>query len=203
MTSLSQSTRNSTNFRSSQLSVEVVAALGEDDFQDARAAIPDFAQSLDYEDWLDDRYGLTVGLCSSGVDARIVTVDLSTFLAWCRSVGSAPTEKNLHLFASVVAVLRDRSTTHTAATILATVSEADFASHFDVVEAFRSAGDYANWIARRDATVRAALAGGKIVFQTPTSIGAFLEWTRCLGQRSCEALLDRFATLSLEALAGE
>jgi hypothetical protein len=203
MTSLSQSTRNSTNFRSSQLSVEVVAALGEDDFENARAAIPDFAQCLDYEDWLDDRYGLTVGLCASGVDARIVTVDLSTFLTWCRSVGSAPTEKNLHLFASVVAVLRDRSMTHAAATILATVSEADFASHFDFVEAFRSAGDYANWIARRDATVHAALAGGKIVFQMPTSIGTFLEWTRCLGQRSCEALLDRFAALSLEALAGE
>jgi hypothetical protein len=199
MTFLSQST----NFHPTLLSVEVVAALGEEDFRQARAAIADFAQSLDYEDWLDDRYGLTVGLCSSGVDARIVTVDLSTFLAWCRSAKLAPTEKNLHLFAGFVAGLRDRSMGHAAATILAAVSDADFALYFDLVDAFRSAGDYGAWTARREAAVRAAQACGKIVFQTPTPIGAFLDWTRCLGQNSCEAFLDRYAALTLEASAGE
>jgi hypothetical protein len=203
MTSLSPSTNNLTNFRSRQLSVEVVAALGEEDFRHARAAIPDFAHSLDYEDWLDDRYGQTVGLCSSGVDARIVTVDLSTFLAWCRSARLAPTEKNLHLFAGVVAGLRDRSMDQAAATTLAAVSEADFAQYIDVVDAFRSAGDYSAWMARREAIVRAAQGSGKIVFQTPTPIGAFLEWTRCLGQNSCEAFLDRYAALTLEAAAGQ
>jgi hypothetical protein len=203
MTSLSQSTNNLTNFRPTLFSVEVVAALGEEDFRQARAAIPDFAQSLDYEDWLDDRYGLTVGLCSSGVDARIVTVDLSTFLAWCRSARLAPTEKNLHLFAGFVVDLRDRSMGHAAATIFAAVSEADFALYFDLVDAFRTADDYGVWTARREASVRAAQACGKIVFQTPTPIGAFLEWTRCLGQNSCEAFLDRYAALTLEASAGE
>jgi hypothetical protein len=203
MTSLSQSTNHLANFRSSQSSVEVVAALGEDDFRHARAAIPDFAQNLDYEDWLDDRYGLTVGLCCSGVDARIVTVDLSTFLAWCRSARLAPTEKNLRLFAGVVAVLRDRSIGQVEATILAAVSEREFASYFDLVDAFRAAGDYANWMTGRDASVRAAQAAGKIVFQTPTAIGLFLEWTRCLSQSSCETFLDRYAALTLEALAGE
>src|SRR5579862_4574907 len=99
MTSLSQWANKAPNFRATQLRVEVVAALGEEDFRRACASIPNFAQSLDYEDWLDDRYGLTVGLCSSGVDARIVTVELSTFLAWCRSARLAPTDRNLHLFA--------------------------------------------------------------------------------------------------------
>ncbi len=203
MTSLSQSTDNLTNFRRTELSVEVVAALGEEDFRQARAAIADFAQSLDYEDWLDDRYGLTVGLCSSGVDARIVTVDLSTFLAWCRSARLAPTEKNLHLFAGFVAGLRDRSTGQAKTTTLAAVSEADFALYFDLVDAFRATGDYGAWTARREAAVRAAQTSGKIVFQTPTPVGAFLEWTRCLGQNSCEAFLDRYAALTLEAAAGE
>ena len=203
MTSLSQSTYKLTGFRSRQPNVEVVAAFGEDDFRQARAAIPDFAQSLDYEDWLDDRYGLTVGLCSSGVDARIVTVDLSTFLAWCRSAGLTPSETNLRHFAGVVAGLRDRSTGRSATTTFAQVSEADFAFYFDQVEAFGSADDYNAWTARREAAVQAAQAAGKIVFQTPTPIGAFLEWTRCLGQDSCEAFLDRYAALMLEAIAGE
>jgi hypothetical protein len=103
----------------------------------------------------------------------------------------------------VVAVLRDRSMGRDEATILAAISEADFALYFDRVDAFRAAGDYAAWTARRDAAVRAAQASGKIVFQTPTPIGAFLEWTQCLGQRSCETFLDRYAALTLEAVAGE
>jgi hypothetical protein len=203
MTSLSQPTNNLASFRSSELNIEVVAALDEHDFRHARASIPDFERSLDYDDWLDDRYGLTVGLCSSGVDARMVTVDLSLFLTWCRFARLALTEKNLHVFAGVVAVMRDRLRTQVEATTLATVSEAEFAAYFDLVEAFRSAGDYAHWLARRDAAVQAALASGNVVFEAPTPIGAFLEWARCLGERSSEALLDRYAALTLDALAGE
>jgi hypothetical protein len=203
MTSLSHSTNNLATFHASQLRVEVVASFDEDDFQRARVAIPDFARSFEYEDWLDDRYGLTVGLCCSGVDARIVIVDLSTFLAWCAAVRLAPSERNLHIFAGMVAVLRDRSANKGEAAIFAAVSEADFTAYFDLVEAFGSAGDYCAWTARREAAVQSAQAAGKIVFQTPTPVAAFLEWTRCLSQGSCEAFLDRYAALTLEALAGD
>lgn len=202
MNSPPRPTKKSIKRRSSRSKVEAIAALGEADFRRARAAIPDFARSLDYEDWLDDRYGLTVGLCSSGVDARIVTVDLSSFLAFCRSARLAPTEKNLHLFAGVIAALRERGIGEAEATTLALVSEADFARHFDRVDAFRAAGDHARWTTRRGDCARAARAAGKTVFQTPTPIADFLEWTRCLGQPSSEACLDRYAALTLEALIG-
>lgn len=203
MTSLSKSTNNLAILQSSDLNVEVVAALDEDDFKHARASIPDFGQSPDYDDWLDDRYGLTVGLCSSGVDARIVTVDLSSFLAWCRFAKLAPTEKGLDDFAGVVGVMRDRLKGVVDVTTIAMVTQTEFAAYFDFVEAFRSAGDYRNWTARRDAALQAAFASGNVVLRAPTPIGSFLEWTRCLRAGSSEALLDRYAALALEALACE
>ena len=202
MTPPPRPTKKSIKRRSNRSRVEAIAALGEADFQRARTAIRDFAKSLDYEDWLDDRFGLTVGLCSSGVDARIVTVDLSSFLAFCRSARLAPTEKNLHLFAGVIASLRERGIGEAEATTLASVSEADFARYFERVDAFRSAGDHGRWMTQREDSARAAQAAGKTVFQTPTPIADFLEWTRCLGQPSSETFLDRYAALTLEALIG-
>jgi hypothetical protein len=187
--------------RSSERNVEFVAMLGADDFRCARAAIPDFALYADYEDWLDDRHGMMIGLCSSGVDARMITVDIAHYLAWCRFAKLAPSEKGLDEFVAVVAIVCGHLHIAAGLATIATVSQAEFSAYFDVLEAFQTAGDYSNWAARREAAVNAALASGAIVCRAPAPIAEFLEWARCLGAGSSEALLDRYAALVLEAFA--
>ena len=182
---------------------DVVAVLSGRDFERARAAMPDIAPHEDYEDWLDDRYGATIGLCSAGVDARMVAVDLSAFLAWRRFAGLAPSQETLDAFAGLVGVLRDGLMSDVGLTTIASVSEAEFVAYFALVEAFQAAGDYGNWLVQREKTVCAALASGRLVMQTPAPIADFLAWGRCLGIGSSVALLDRFASLALEAFACE
>jgi hypothetical protein len=179
-------------------SVEFVAMLSEVDFEAARAVIADFALYADYEDWLDDRYGMVVGLCSSGVDARMMTVEVARYLAWSRYAKLTPSEKGLDEFVSAAAIVCGHLRADVDLTTIATVSQAEFSAYFDLLEAFQVTGDYANWLARREAAVQGALASGAIVCRAPAPIAEFLEWTRCLGERSSEALLDRYAALTLE-----
>jgi hypothetical protein len=201
MTSLVPATDQLTTNLASVGDVEFVAMLSADDFEAAHASIPDFASDSDYEDWLDDRYGMTVGLCASGVDARMVTLEFSQFLAWCRYARLAPSRKGLDEFASVVAIMRDHCRDEAELTTIATVSYAEFSAYFELLEAFRSVDDYPSWIARREAAVQASLASGAIVCRSPAPLAEFLEWARCLGAGSTEALLDRYAALALEAFA--
>jgi hypothetical protein len=184
-------------------SFDGVAVLDECDFERARASIPDIAPHEDYEDWLDSRFGATIGLCSSGVDARMVAVDLSSFLAWRQFAGLAASQKNLDEFAGLVGILRDGLGSDARLTTIATVSEAEFVAYFPLVEAFQAVGDYRKWSAHRESAVRAALASGSLVVRAPAPIAGFLEWGRCLGAGSSVALLDRYASLALEALACE
>lgn len=200
-TSLIPSTDRIATTRPNDRDVEFVAMLDEDDFEAARDLIPDLAMHGDYEDWLDDRYGLVVGLCSSGVDAKSVKVELSHFLAWCRYANLAPTEESLDDFATIVAIMRDHFHADVDLKTIATVSQAEFSAYFGVLEAFQGVGDYSGWVARREATVQAALATGAVVCRAPAPIAEFLEWARCLGAGSTEALLDRYATLALETYA--
>jgi hypothetical protein len=184
-------------------SFDGVAVLCDRDFERARALIPDIAPHEDYEDWLDDRYGATIGLCSSGVDARMVAVDLASFVAWRRFAGVTPSQKALDAFAGLVGILRDGLKAVVNLATIASVSEREFVAYFALVEAFQAVGDYRNWLAQRERTVCAALASGRVVVRTPVPITDFLAWGRCLGAGSSAALLDRFASLALEALACE
>jgi len=184
-------------------SFDAVALLDDRDFERARASIPDIAPHEDYEDWLDGRYGATIGLCSSGVDARMVAVDLSAFLAWGRFAGLTPSQDSLDAFAGLVGILRDGLRGDAKLTTVATVSEAEFLAYFPLVEAFQAVGDYRNWLVQRERTICAALTSGSLVLRTPAPIADFLEWGRCLGAGSSVALLDRYASLTLETLACE
>jgi hypothetical protein len=177
-----------------------VAVLGDRDFERARALIPDLGPQEDYEDWLDSRYGATIGLCSSGLDARMIAVDLSAFVAWRRFAGLAPSQKALDAFAGLVGILRDGLQPDARLATVASVSEVEFFAYFALVEAFQAAGDYGAWLAEREKAVRIALASGSLVARAPAPVAEFLEWGRCLGAPSSSALLDRFASLALETL---
>jgi hypothetical protein len=199
MTSLVSRTDQLENARSTRRNIEYVAMLSENDFMAARASIADFSDYADYEDWLDDRYGITVGLGSSGVDARMALVEISHFLAWCRYAKLAPSAKNLEDFASMVAIVRDDLRIGQDLNVVATFSPAEFVAYADLIEAFQSVADYSGWVAHREAREQAALASGAIVCRAPAPIPEFLAWARCLGVGSSEAMLDRFASLALEA----
>jgi hypothetical protein len=183
--------------------VEIVAALDESDFQRALAFIPDFALHADYQDWLDDRYGLTVGLCAGGADARMVNVGLAAFLTWRRFANVSASQNGLDDFAALVAAMADRRAGDPDIAIFAQVNASEFSEHFLAVEAFQRAGDYPTWLANRMRALRAAAAAGNVVLATPTPIRHFLDWGRCIDAGSSEALLDRYARLMIETLAGE
>jgi hypothetical protein len=78
-----------------------VGIVAEDDFADARAAIGELAGYCDYEDWLDARWGVQFGLAMAGVDARMVVVDLSSFLGWRDRTGKPADERALDAFAAL------------------------------------------------------------------------------------------------------
>jgi hypothetical protein len=182
--------------------VEFVASLDESDFERARAVIPD-GLNADYQDWLDDRYGLTVGLCAGGVEARMVSVSLCAFLTWRQFANGSTSQTSLDDFAALVSAMAHRRAGDLDIAIFAQVSAAEFAEHFEAVEAFQRARDYPTWQARRKAALRAVADAGNVALTSPTPIGRFLDWGRCVDAGSSEALLDRYASLMIEALASE
>jgi len=78
-----------------------VGIVAEDEFVRAQAAIGVLAGYCDYEDWLDARRGLQIGLAMAGADARMVVVDLSSFLGWRDRTGKPADERALDAFASL------------------------------------------------------------------------------------------------------
>jgi hypothetical protein len=183
--------------------IEIVAALDENDFERARAVIPDIALYADYQDWLDDRFGLTLGLCAGGADARMRSVRLSSFLIWCRFANASPSQEGLDEFAALAGALADRRADEPEIVVFAEVNGLEFAQHFGAVAAFRDAGDYPSWTARRRTAMRDAARAGNIVLAAPTPISRFLDWGQCVDAGSSEALLDRYASLMIEALVGD
>lgn len=78
-----------------------IAMVSPDEFERGRGVIAEFSEHPSYEDWVDCREGLFMGLSMSGVDSRLVDVSLKDFLAWCEAEGLQPSEPALDSFASL------------------------------------------------------------------------------------------------------
>ncbi|MGO8798277.1 MAG: hypothetical protein ACLQJL_04240 [Roseiarcus sp.] len=76
-----------------------IAMISPEEFERGRGIIPEFCEHPSYEDWLDCREGLFMGLSMSGVDSRLVDVSLKDFLLWCQAEGLPPSEPALDSFA--------------------------------------------------------------------------------------------------------
>lgn len=79
-----------------------IAVLNEPDFyrftsQRSAHRLPDR-----YQDWLDEREGLLVGLSAAGVRTIRIAVDLDKFLAWCATESIAANETALDRFAASI-----------------------------------------------------------------------------------------------------
>jgi hypothetical protein len=182
--------------RKSQVPTVVIGIVAEKEFHGARSAISDLARCCDYDDWLDAREGLQIGLGMAGVEARIVPVGLSSFLEWSRLSGTSPDEPALDAFASLASAVRNSPDLR----VFAVVRELDFARHFSAIGAFAAHGGYDRWLRHRRATRAEAIAAGLHVEELPIRLDSFLAWCACLGQTESEAALDRYAQLLLEHL---
>jgi hypothetical protein len=179
-----------------QIETVIIGLVTEKEFQRAQSAIPDLARCCDYDDWLDAREGLQIGLAMAGVDARIVPVNLSSFLEWSRLSGMSADERALDAFALLASAARNSSDLR----VFATVGELDFASHSRAIAAFAAHGGYDRWLRHRRARTADAIAAGLSVKELPIGLDGFLAWCACLGQTASEAALDRYAQLLLEHL---
>jgi len=83
------------------MSIVPVALVSPEEFERARGVIPEFSEQYCYEDWLDSREGLFMGLAMSGVDSRLVNVSLESFLRWCADREAQPSEALLDDFALI------------------------------------------------------------------------------------------------------
>jgi hypothetical protein len=182
--------------RKSQIPTVVIGLVAEKEFQGARSAISDLAHCCDYDDWLDAREGLQIGLGMAGVEARIVPVSLSSFLEWSRLSGTASDERALDAFAFLASAARNSPDLR----VFAVVGEPDFARHFSAIGAFAAHGGYSRWLRHRRAARAEAIAAGLHVEELPIRLDGFLAWCACLGQTESEAALDRYAQLLLEHL---
>ena len=75
-------------------------------FAVAAATIPAFSVYADYEDWLDAREGLRMGLAFAGVEAEVTSGSLNALLAWARLTGTEPDEAALDRLAAVAHAVR-------------------------------------------------------------------------------------------------
>jgi hypothetical protein len=171
-----------------------LALLSEEEFALAQTLIPDFIKYLDYQDWLDYREGFEIGLAMAGIEVKTVNIAIALFQAWCRLSGTPLGVRALDVFASMVLLVRDPP----LSAAIGVVSQSEFEAHAGSVEAFASHEDYDHWRRHRDSVrERIGKTGGRIV-DLPIRIGDFIEWSRCLGQRTSEASLDIYATLAVE-----
>jgi hypothetical protein len=180
----------------SQIETVAIGIVAETEFHRARSAISDLAHCCDYNDWLDAREGLQMGLAMAGVEARIVPVSLSSFLEWSRLSGRAPDERALDAFASLASGARNSSDLR----VFAVVGELDFARHCSAINGLAAHGEYQRWLRHRRATKADAIAADLRVAELPIRLDGFLAWCACLGQTGSEAALDRYAQLLLEDL---
>lgn len=176
-----------------------IGLLVEREFNRARTVIPDLLGFPSYEDWLDAREGLQVGLSMAGIDAPMVRVGLTSFLEWSDLTGVRYDERAFDAFAaSVLTVRRARGLR-----VLAVVSEFDFARYARGGDILAGHSDYQSWTRHRRQSRAVALGAGMQVEELPVRLGTFVEWCSCLGLSACEAALDRYAQLLLEHLASE
>jgi len=175
----------------------VIGLVAETEFQHARSAISDLARCADYDDWLDAREGLQMGLAMAGVDARIVKVTLSSFLEWSRLSGTPADERALDAFAGLVSAARVSPDVK----VFAVVGELDFATHSREIGALAADGDYERWLRHRSAAKSIAIGAWLHIEELPIRLEGFLAWCDCLGQTASEAALDRYAQLLLEHFA--
>jgi hypothetical protein len=73
----------------------LVGVVSAAEFERARDYIPELANCLDYDDWLDSRYGHFMGLAMGGAEASLETVALDDFLDWCGARRLRPSETAL------------------------------------------------------------------------------------------------------------
>ena len=166
-------------------------------FSQAQAAIAGLSDCSDYDDWLDRREGLQIGLAMTGVNAAIVRVDLASFLEWRSLTGAAFGECALDAFAALALAVRAGAITRT----LATISESDFAIHAPALATVAGKRSYARWLRYRSTRRVKWEALGARIAQLPVRVDAFLAWCGCLEQPATEEMLDRYAQLTLERLA--
>ena len=74
-----------------------------DEFELARAVIPEFSSYRDYEDWLDFREGSALALSMAGVNTRLVQIELAAFLKWCRRTSTRPNLRALDAYSETIA----------------------------------------------------------------------------------------------------
>jgi len=165
----------------------------EQGFQFARVAMADLIGHRTYEDWLDAREGLQMGLSMAGLDAALVSVSFSAFQQWCLQTGAPANERALDVFAGVAAATRDFAATDT----IPVVGETDFATFRDI-PAFAEHRDHMAWTAHRQASPSSRHAKG-----VPIDVANFVAWCKCVGETASEAAFDRYARLLVEHVAAE
>ena len=69
------------------MSVDPIAMLTSEEFERGREFVPEFSNYFSYEDWVDSREGLFIGLSMAGADSRLVSVSLEDFRSWCDAQG--------------------------------------------------------------------------------------------------------------------
>jgi hypothetical protein len=174
----------------------VIGLVDGDEFDRAQTAIPDLAAYFDYDDWLDRREGLQIGLDMVGVEATIVRIDLASFLEWLRLTGASADENALDAFAALTLAMRTGSVSN----VLATINQSDFVRHSASLAAIAQGRDYDRWSRyRRTLRVKIEALGGRVE-QLPVRMADFFAWCACLGQAGSEETLDRYAQLALERL---
>lgn len=83
-----------------------IALLNSADFIRAKKLVENFDQWETFEDYLDDREGLRMGLAFAGRSIRLAPVSLDLFLAWCRAGGGRATAVRLDEFAALMEAIR-------------------------------------------------------------------------------------------------
>jgi len=179
--------------------IAVLAMTSEEEFAWAQVAIPDLSLHDSYEDWLDFREGFQIGLSMAGVDVRMIRVELTPFLAWCRLTRTRPSERRLDAFAMMLFLLR-RPPPPAA---LAVVRRDDFEAHAQTIDAFAPYGDFDSWDRHRAFVQEDVTGSGARVETLAVHIGDFVEWGKCVSEETSEATLDRYASLVLEFLMGD
>jgi hypothetical protein len=162
-------------------------------FAAAAATMPALAAYADYDDWLDAREGLRMGLAFGGVEAEFAPVSLTALLAWARLTGDEPDEAALDRLATFVRALR--LARNPAA--LAAIGRRDF----DACDRSGGADDFATWQRRRWSRRTELTAAGAQVFELQVRLDDVVAWCACVDQPVCEATLDAYAALLLELLA--
>ncbi len=87
---------NSGGFLMTNVSIGVLSAA---EFEKTRGLISELSVHTSYDDWLDWRYGMFMGLSLGGEHAGLVTVNLEQFLEWCACNDLRPSESALDAFA--------------------------------------------------------------------------------------------------------